>query len=161
PFQIDGVVSAGTPTNMSALDLVGRAPNGAVSTYSNDQVVAAQQPITYVNTTTYVNVVRSCWDPFWGGYVIGVSGVGLGYGRPICGGSFSSRYSPWGYDLYGWHWVPAPIVIISRPRIIRTRPIIIHTGGAIHRDFSDDRRNNDSWGSRATRDGYTRDNNSS
>jgi uncharacterized membrane protein YgcG len=171
PYQLAGGQNAGAPTTMSALDLVGRAANSVdyQPEYAEETVV--ERPITYVHNTYVTNVVRSCWDPFYSGYVIGVGyrHVGVSYGRPSCGGRYYSRYSPWGYDLFGWHWVPAPIVIV-RPTIIRTSPIIhrpIRRDWDNNRDW-DNRRDwdngrggrddrNDSRDGRATRDGYTRD----
>jgi hypothetical protein len=163
PYQIAGAETT-TPTTMSALDLVGRAANGVYQDEVVEEVV--ERPVTYVNTT-YVNVVRSCWDPFYAGYVIG-GPFGVSYGRSLCGGHYYSRYSPWGYDLFGWHWISRPIVIVrGGPTIIRTSPVHIRRGGTVRRDWDDrrgwdDRRNGDERrdfdGARATRDGYTRDN---
>jgi hypothetical protein len=44
-------------------------------------------------------------DPF---YAYGSSRYGYGYGSRF-------GYSPWGYDRYGWHYGPTPVVVIVRP----------------------------------------------
>ena len=104
----------------SALTIV----NGSTSYDAPREIVHVVEQPTHVHTT-YVNVVRSCWDPFFSGYVFGVGGLHLGYGHTHCGGRYYSWYSPWGYDLYGWRYVSSPVVIVrSGPTFIR-RPVII------------------------------------
>jgi hypothetical protein len=144
----------------SALELVGGVARA--EPYTTERVVerVVERP-TYVHHTTYVHTVRSCWDPFFSGWVSLGWGVGVGVTYSDCAPYYYRRYSPWGYDLHGWHVVHRPIVIVrGGPRIVR--PIIIRgghrgrdwdrdwRGGNWDRDHDRDRSN----GGRATRGGY-------
>ena len=154
PFQLAGQE---VPT-ISALDQVGRAP-AAQPTVTREVVHIREQPV-YI-TRTYVRpVIRSCWDPFFGGYVgagYGVS-IGLGFGGGYCSRHYYSRYSPWGYDLYGWRHIHSPIIIVrGGPTIIRRPPRFDdhdrdrwRRGPVVVRQRDDDSRHG-----RVTRDGYS------
>jgi hypothetical protein len=163
PFQLDadGVSVEPAIASVSALDLTSRG--AAYSTYGGTrEVVHIIERPTYV-TTRYVDVVRYCWDPFFSGFTFGV-GYGLHFGRaygdPYCGGRFYSRYSPWGYDLYGWRYVRTPVVIIRNgshwqhraPSPIRRSTFTRREGPAIIRET----RTRDSQHGQVTRSGYTR-----
>jgi hypothetical protein len=146
--------------------------------YTTHEIVRVVERPVYVHTT-YVNTIyRSCWDPFYHGFAF--DGFGLRYG--VAQGGYGcrhrhyyGRYSPWGYDLFGWRFISRPVVIWRGPIIIRRPPIIIRKGpqwtdrrGPIDRregpatrtmdgrnnprDRTDDR--NDTHG-RVTRNGYS------
>lgn len=140
PYAIagaDDLDSSAQVPYTSALDQVGRMSNPASTVVREVHVV--ERP-TVVHHHTYVtHVVRSCWDPFWGGY---------------CGHRYYSSYSPWGYDPFRWRVVFAPFVIVrNTPIIIRRSP-----RGHYHRGpfVSRDRDRDDDWrGGRATRSGYS------
>jgi hypothetical protein len=152
PYQVADANERVQAGSISALDQVSRVSGGDY--YNTREVVHVVERPTYVHTTTYVNtVVRSCWDPFYSGFVLGFGhGVNLGvYGYSGCGRHYYTRYSPWGYDLHGWRWRRGPVVVIRNgPTIIRNNPG--NRGPIIVRDDDDyDRR---SRGGSATRDGY-------
>jgi hypothetical protein len=163
PFRlsVDGMsVEPAIEASISALDLTSRG--AAYTAYDSPrEVVHIIERPTYV-TTRYVDVVRYCWDPFFSGFTFGVGHglhFGVAHGHPHCGGRFYSRYSPWGYDLYGWRHVRAPVVIIRNgsnwhhrgaPPIRRTT-ITRRDGPAISRD----NQTRDSQHGQVTRRGYT------
>src|SRR5262245_61620011 len=168
PFQLgaDGMsVEPANELSVSALDLTSR---GTSSAYENTrEVVHIIERPTYITTTRYVDVVRYCWDPFFSGFAFGV-GHGLRFcvaqGYPHCGGRFYSRYSPWGYDLFGWRQVRTPVVIIRnrsnwndryRPPVRRTT-ITRREGPANIRE----EQTRDGQHGRVTRRGYTNENSS-
>ena len=129
PFGVAGDDDLTTSSQVpytSALDQVGRMSKPAPQRV-REEVVERE-----VVHHTYVTHVRSCWDPFWGGY---------------CGYRHYGYYSPWGYDYYGWR-VWRPIVVINTG----------HHGYRNHYYRRYDR--DDNWrGGRATRDGYRSNNN--
>ena len=153
PYQLDADVqnASGQVGYTSALDQVGRMSTPVV--YKTREVVhVVERPV--VHRTYVTHVVRSCWDPFYSGWAFGYGrgvSVGVSYGYP-CGGYYYSRYSPWGYDLYGWHYVRAPLLIV------RHSPVIIRRGSSHYYHRTSDRRDRDDrWnGGRVTRNGYTR-----
>jgi hypothetical protein len=152
PYQLDADVqnASGQITYTSALDQVGRMSNPVV--YKTREVVhVVERPV--VHRTYVTHVVRSCWDPFYSGWAFGYGRavtVGVSYGYP-CGGYYYSRYSPWGYDLYGWRYVRAPLLIV------RHYPVIIRRGSGHYYHRTSVRRDHDRWnGGRVTRDGYRR-----
>jgi hypothetical protein len=152
PYQLDAEVQnvSGQVAYTSALDQVGRMSNPVV--YKTREVVhVVERPV--VHRTYVTHVVRSCWDPFYSGWAFGygrVVTVGVSYGYP-CGGYYYSRYSPWGYDLYGWRYVHAPVLYV------RHAPIIIRRGSGHHHYTRVIRHDRDrDWrGGRVTRSGYT------
>lgn len=152
PYKLDAEVQnvSGQVAYTSALDQVGRMSNPVV--YQTREVVhVVERPV--VHRTYVTHVVRSCWDPFYSGWAFGygrVVTVGVSYGYP-CGGYYYSRYSPWGYDLYGWRVVHAPVLYV------RHAPIIIRRGSGHYHYTRVIRRDRDhNWrGGRLTRDGYT------
>ena len=82
-------------------------------------VHVVEQPV-YV-TRTYDYRYRRCWDPFFSGVVVGLGrGVSIGVGHAHCGRSYLTRYSPWGYDLFGWRFLRI------RPFLVSGRPIIYY-----------------------------------
>jgi hypothetical protein len=144
PYAIAGANDGDSPAQApytSALDQVGRMSNPSSSVERGVHVV--ERP-TVVHHHTYVtHVVRSCWDPFWGGY---------------CGHRYYSSYSPWGYDPFRWRVVFAPFVIVrNSPIIIRRSPRgHYHRGPFVYRDRDRDHDRDDDWrGGRATRSGYS------
>ncbi len=99
--------------------------------YSTREVVHVVEQPVYVHNTYINTVYRSCWDPFYSGY--SYDGYGLRYG--VAHGGYGcarryyyGRYSPWGYDLFGWRYIASPVVIWRGPIIIRRPPIIIRRG---------------------------------
>jgi len=117
------VVAAG-----SALDQLGSGD------YVRTEVV--ERPV-YVQHTYVTNVVRSCWDPFFSGLVVGVSRhVSLAVGTSSgCGARYYSRYSPWGYGLFGWR-AYRPVVFVNRySHYTPSRGIIIRNNPARYRDY--------------------------
>ena len=163
----------------SALDLVSRGSSYESAQPTREVVHVIERP-TYVHTTTYVNTVyRSCWDPWFGGYVSVGRGVhvGLDYGYyGSCGRHYYSRYSPWGYDLWGWRHVSRPIIVIRNNTPIIHRPPVNRDWGSTRNRGNTGRdrgsitvgtasprnpiatsgtSNNGNSGTRATRSGYT------
>jgi hypothetical protein len=154
PYEVAERATSVQANSISALDQVSRVSTGDY--YNTREVVHVVERPTYVHTTTYVNnVVRSCWDPFYSGFVLGFGhGVRFGvYGYSGCGRHYYTRYSPWGYDLHGWHWRRGPLVVVRNgPTIIRNYPDRDRYPGRDRYDDDDfDRR---SRGGIATRDGY-------
>lgn len=170
PYQLANETQEPGVPSASALELVGGV--AYAEPYVQREVVHVVERPTYVHHTTYVHSVRSCWDPFVSGWVSFGYGLGVGVTYSDCGRRHYSRYSPWGYDLYGWRFVHAPLVFIrSGPRIVR--PIIVR--GHRDRDYYRDRYGRDydrrgipvvrrdrdddddriNRGGRATREGYT------
>jgi hypothetical protein len=84
---------------------------------------------------------RTCWDPFFSGLVVGLQhGAGIGLGRAHCGRRFLTHFSPWGYDLFGWHFMHVrPIIVAGRP-IIRYREPTRHSRLSRTTHGDDDRR---------------------
>lgn len=163
PYSLDDDSSPETTSFTSALDIVG---DGTPVTYTREVVHYVERPVYYHD----VHYVRSCWDPFYAGAVsVGIGRdvyIGLGYGGSACGRHYYSRYSPWGYDLYGWRSWTSPVVYVhGGPVIIRKGPTIINrinrdrrhypARGGHNRDAYDRDSRYDDSGARATRNGYT------
>ena len=128
PFQLadDLQPTQVTGGSVSALDMVSRGSYYNQDSYSTNEVVHVVERPTVIHHTTYVNTVyRSCWDPWFAGYVTITRGVYLGIGSNhygSCGRHYYSRYSPWGYDLWGWRHVRQPIIIVRNNTPIIHRP---------------------------------------
>lgn len=158
PFELAGDGSDRSPNTISALDLIG----GSVrETRTTREVVHVVEPPVIVHHTTVHTVYRSCWDPFASGHVSLGRGVGLHIDVSNgCSRHYYGRYSPWGYDLYGWREVYSPIVIVrGGPTIIRRPPYYRGGGPIVVRDR--DRYGRDNWYDRDHRndrtDRYDRD----
>ncbi|MEX2284567.1 MAG: hypothetical protein WEE89_18915 [Gemmatimonadota bacterium] len=130
PFQLADNLQPQSGSTGSALDLVSRGSTYASDAYQTEpatrEVVHIVERPTVVHHTTYVNTVyRSCWDPWFAGYVTIGHGVYVGIDRGYygsCGRSYYSRYSPWGYDLWGWRHTRRPIIVVRNNTPIIHRP---------------------------------------
>jgi len=167
PYQIGNEVESAV-VSASALDLTAGSNFETLHPQpTNVRIVerVVERPV-YVHE--HVHVVRRCWDPFAAGYVdvFGGWGWGITVGTPGCRRAYYSRYSPWGYDLYGWRVVHRPIVIVRNAPIIvrvRDRDYWRNRDYWRDRDWTRDRdrydrgpaRPRDGWNNgRITRDGY-------
>jgi hypothetical protein len=130
PFQLAGELApaaAGAVTR-SALDHTGSFAQDRQQ-LTNDVVHVVERPLEVVHVVerpVYVTHVhdyryRSCWDPFFSGFVLGLGhGASIRSGIGHCGPRYITHFSPWGYDLFGWRFVHV------RPIVIRGRAVIHH-----------------------------------
>jgi hypothetical protein len=152
--QLDAVSVSEVASNLDAVAMqewlritdqpyaLGSAADGDVSGHISALDLASRsgEPVTYTSS----EVVRVVERPVY---------VHRTY---VYGGRYYGRYSPWGYDWYGWRVVSAPFIYVRAGSIgIRTAPFGFRYPTHIVRSDRNSWRND--WrAGRATRNGYSR-----